>query len=210
MYRDQFGEFVFGYWGLKGYWGCTSLLLANFIPVPRKSPSSLCKSQLGLVSFLFSKWPIERRSCYVTLPCRVVTKISSCRVNTTSRWESNREGFLLILFFFYFPIKVARGHSLSSRGKSPAPGSWWQPCHGSKISGKNGKNVTWYLVAHHWLKNGLFYQVKVEECSWTLQDQKIVVVQLEKVCILYNCMWLDKFIYYMTTIVCTLWLAVFL
>ena len=123
MYRDQFGEFVFGYWGLKGYWGCTSLLLANFIPVPRKSPSSLCKSQLGLVSFLFSKWPIERRSCYVTLPCRVVTKISSCRVNTTSRWESNREGFLLILFFFYFPIKVARGHSLSSGGKSPVPGS---------------------------------------------------------------------------------------
>ena len=29
----------------------------------------------------------------------------------------------LDIFFFYFPIKVAGGHSLSSRGKSPAPGS---------------------------------------------------------------------------------------
>ena len=68
MYRDQFWEFVCGYWGLKGYWGCISLLLGNFIPVHRKSPSSLCKRQLGLVSFLFSKWPIGRRSHYVTLP----------------------------------------------------------------------------------------------------------------------------------------------
>ena len=42
---------------------------------------------------------------------RVVTKISSCRVNTTSRRkESNSWGFLLVLFFFYFPIKVARGY----------------------------------------------------------------------------------------------------
>ena len=27
----------------------------------------------------------------------------------------------MVLFFFYFPIKVAGGHSLSRRGKSPAP-----------------------------------------------------------------------------------------
>ena len=31
---------------------------------------------------------------------RVVTKISSCQVNTTR----------MILFFFYFPMKVARGN----------------------------------------------------------------------------------------------------
>ena len=31
-------------------------------------------------------------------------------------------------FFFYFPIKVDGGHSLSSRAKTPAPGSYWQPC----------------------------------------------------------------------------------
>ena len=52
---------------------------------------------------------------------RVVDKISSCRVNTTSRGESNTEGFLLVLFFFYFPIKVARGHTHSSQGKSRPP-----------------------------------------------------------------------------------------
>ena len=28
----------------------------------------------------------------------------------------------MVLFFFYFPIKVAGGHSLSSWGKSPTPG----------------------------------------------------------------------------------------
>ena len=27
----------------------------------------------------------------------------------------------MVLFFFYFPIKVAGGHSRSSRGKFPAP-----------------------------------------------------------------------------------------
>ena len=55
---------------------------------------------------------------------RVVTEISSCRVNTTSRRGIKRLGiFLAVLFFFYFPIKVAGGHSLSSRGKSPALGS---------------------------------------------------------------------------------------
>ena len=34
-----------------------------------------------------------------------------------------RDLILLVLFFFYFPIKVAGDQSLSSRGKSPAPGS---------------------------------------------------------------------------------------
>ena len=54
---------------------------------------------------------------------RVVTKISSCRVNTTSRRGIKQLGFLLVLFFFCFPIKVAGGHTHSSRVKSLAPGS---------------------------------------------------------------------------------------
>ena len=37
--------------------------------------------------------------------------------------ESNSKEFLLALFFFYFPIKVARDHTHSSRRKSLAPGS---------------------------------------------------------------------------------------
>ena len=37
--------------------------------------------------------------------------------------ESNSKEFLLALFFFYFPIKVAGDHTHSSRGKSPALGS---------------------------------------------------------------------------------------
>ena len=54
---------------------------------------------------------------------RVVTKISSCRVNTTSRRGIKRLGISFGSIFFHFPIKVAGVHSLSSRGKSPAPGS---------------------------------------------------------------------------------------
>ena len=46
---------------------------------------------------------------------RVVTKILG--------GESNSEGFLLVLFFFYFPLKVAGGQIHSSWRKSPAPTS---------------------------------------------------------------------------------------
>ena len=47
-----------------------------------------------------------------------ITKISGCRVNTTSRRRIKQLGIFLVLFFFYFPMKVARGHNHSSRGKS--------------------------------------------------------------------------------------------
>ena len=36
--------------------------------------------------------------------------------------ESNSLGFLLVLFFFCFPVKVAGDHIHSSGGKSPALG----------------------------------------------------------------------------------------
>ena len=51
---------------------------------------------------------------------QVVTKISSCRINTTGG-ESNSSGFLLVLLFFFFPMKVARDQIHRSRGKSPSP-----------------------------------------------------------------------------------------
>ena len=54
---------------------------------------------------------------------RAVTKISICRVNTTSRQGIKQLGICFGSIFFYFPIKVARGHVLSSRGKSSAPTS---------------------------------------------------------------------------------------
>ena len=46
---------------------------------------------------------------------RDVIKISSCRVNTTSR-----RGFLLVLFFFCFPVKAAGSHVHSSQ-RNPGP-----------------------------------------------------------------------------------------
>ena len=52
---------------------------------------------------------------------RVVTKISSCWVNTTSRRGINRLGISFGSIFLPFSnIKAAGGHSLSSQGKSPA------------------------------------------------------------------------------------------
>ena len=61
-----------------------------------------------------------------------VTKVSSCWAITTSRQGKKHlqwKGFLLFLFFFYFPMKGARGliHTCSSWGKSLAPTSWRQP-----------------------------------------------------------------------------------
>ena len=54
---------------------------------------------------------------------RVVTKISSCQVNTSSRRGIKWLGISFGSIFLHFSIKVARDQSLSSRGKSPAPGS---------------------------------------------------------------------------------------
>ena len=51
----------------------------------------------------------------------VVTKNLSYRVSTTSRLGIKQLGVSLVVFFFYFPMKVARGHVHGSRGKSLAP-----------------------------------------------------------------------------------------
>ena len=48
---------------------------------------------------------------------RVLTKISSCQVNTTSRWALS-----LVLFFFLFSFESSRGPSSQQPGKSqPLP-----------------------------------------------------------------------------------------
>ena len=49
-----------------------------------------------------------------------VTKISSCRVNTSSR-RGIKQGFLLVLSFFYFPMKVAGGATFTLAGGNPRP-----------------------------------------------------------------------------------------
>ena len=54
---------------------------------------------------------------------RVVAKISSCRVNTASRRGIKRLGISFGSIFVLFSNKSSRGFSLSSRGKSTAPGS---------------------------------------------------------------------------------------
>ena len=69
--------------------------------------------------------PPPKKNIYIYIYIsRAVTKISSSHINTTSRWGIKQlYGFLLVLFFFYLPMKVLGGHILSSRGKSPAPTS---------------------------------------------------------------------------------------
>ena len=39
MYRDQFGEFVCGYWGLKGYVCTEALSVMVFVPAKELSGS---------------------------------------------------------------------------------------------------------------------------------------------------------------------------
>ena len=54
---------------------------------------------------------------------RVVTKISSCLVNTTSRRGIKQLGIPFGSILVLFSFEVAGGHVHSSRGKSPAPAS---------------------------------------------------------------------------------------
>ena len=54
---------------------------------------------------------------------RVVTKISNCWVNTTSRWEIKQLGISFGSIFLLFSYESNLGHVHSSQGKSPTPGS---------------------------------------------------------------------------------------
>ena len=59
---------------------------------------------------------------------RVVTKSSSCRINTTCRQGIKQQQVSFGSIFLLFPLKVAGAHVHSSQGKSPASASWWQHC----------------------------------------------------------------------------------
>ena len=67
------------------------------------------------------KSSLEFHETSISYAYRGVTEISTCWLNTTSRCGIKKLGVSLVLFFFYFPLKVARGHILSRRGKSLAP-----------------------------------------------------------------------------------------
>ena len=110
----------------------------NMRRTPRLTSSFPAKRKSCLRAMIFRQ-RIERNGLYAPgkftaqlkkdntnnhhIPSRAVTKISSCWVNTTSRPGIKQLGFLLVLFFFYFPMKVAGDNVLSSRGISPAPAS---------------------------------------------------------------------------------------
>ena len=51
---------------------------------------------------------------------RDVTKISSCHVNTTSRWGIKLLEISFGYIFIFFPMKVARGHVHNNQVKSLA------------------------------------------------------------------------------------------
>ena len=69
--------------------------------------------------------------CIIYIFGRVVTKISRCWVNTTSRWGIKQLGICFNSIFFYFPLKVARGNPQPPPlNDSPAV---WFPATGEKM-----------------------------------------------------------------------------
>ena len=98
--RRTFALFTFFVWGF-------SLLFFLLI--------LLVLASLSLVEMFYSLLPPNRWFHGSLSQSRVVTGISSCRVNTKSRRgiKSNSWGFLLVLFLFYFPMMVA--------GENPCP-----------------------------------------------------------------------------------------
>ena len=58
------------------------------------------------------------------IPTRaVITKISSCQVNTTSRWGIKQLGISFGSIVLLFSYEQSWGRILSNREKSPAPNS---------------------------------------------------------------------------------------
>ena len=73
---------------------------------------------------------------------RDVTKIS------TTMWWMKQLGFLLVIFFFCFPMKVAWSHIPSSWGKTLDPASQWQPCTTSASVQNAGKWLPMWRHIH--------------------------------------------------------------
>ena len=82
--------------------------------------SRTSKKYFKLQTCKCSSFAITLFSWTRNLQFRAATKISSCSCNTYCRKRIQRLEFLLILFFFYFPVKVAGGHIHSSR-RNPQP-----------------------------------------------------------------------------------------
>ena len=81
---------------------------------------------LALTSFFLCSFKYclkNEQECII----RVVTKISSCRVNTTIRPGIKQLGISFGSIFPLFSKKVAANHTRSSRGKSPPLGSYDSP-----------------------------------------------------------------------------------
>ena len=62
--------------------------------------------ELGLLETLL----LNKAQCYDSV-IRAVAKISSCRVNTTSRQGIKQQGISFGSIFYYFLLKVARGNN---------------------------------------------------------------------------------------------------
>ena len=68
--------------------------------------------------------------------------ILSCRVYATNMRGIVQQGSSFCLIVLLFPIGVAGDQAYGSRGKSPVPGSWWQPCRSQCVL-TCGVNHTW-------------------------------------------------------------------
>ena len=82
-----------------------------------------CPASLSLISVQEIFVDLVEQIVSYVMCVRVVTKISSCLVNISSIWGIKQSEISLVLFFFYFTMKVAGGHIYSSLRKSLAPGS---------------------------------------------------------------------------------------
>ena len=82
--------------------------MKTFLYFPREAGYALTPSRItSPLGWRFLILSFDRQSFQLSWWTRVVTKISSCRVNTTSRRGIKRLGISFGSIFFYFPIKVA-------------------------------------------------------------------------------------------------------
>ena len=117
---------------------------------------------------------------------RVVTTMSSCQGNTSSRWEIKQLEISFFLVFSFFPMKVARGHVHSSRGGIHGPrllmtalvdtSSFDIPL--SKTRRYFRLNDIKYLES----KSNLFRQTNIPDLRWMeiIRNRRVLCVVLEQ------------------------------
>ena len=108
---------------------------------------------------------------YTVNMVRVVNKILSCWVNKTNRRGIKHLVFPLVLYFFYFPLKVARGHFHNSLGNS-----WLPPLNDSPDGYRTEWSQIWSLISstfsHRYTFCPINYVVKVEIISTTVYNSQ--------------------------------------